>query len=82
MGSSVVDSDGSITFPFSGLSVNTHVITLTVEDEVGATCTASMIYTVGTPPSITLESPLEGTIHQEGDTISFPALIAHPVVRD
>ena len=48
IGSLNPDSDGNIVFSYSGLSVDTHTISMQVEDEVGATCTSTMTYTVGT----------------------------------
>ena len=46
LGSSTPDSDGDVRYSTAELSVNTHTITLRVEDEVGATCSASVQYTV------------------------------------
>ena len=62
LGSSAVNTDGTITFPYSGLSVDTHVVTLTVEDEVEAACTSSVVFTVGTPPSVTIDAPLNSLV--------------------
>ena len=76
LGTSSVNSDGSISFPFSELSVNTHVITLSIADEVGATCTSSVTYTVGTAPSITLDAPLDGNVYSEGQTLTFAATVS------
>lgn len=76
LGNAAVNSDGSISFPFSELSVNTHVVTLTVADEMSATCTASVTYTVGTPPSILLDTPINGSIYNEGETIWFSVTVS------
>ena len=76
IGTSTVNTDGTITFPYSGLSVDTHVVTLTVEDEVEAACTSSVVFTVGTPPSITIDSPLTGDVVGEGTPISFMATVS------
>jgi len=46
LGSSTPESDGDVRYSTAELSVNTHTITLRVEDEVGATCSASVQYTV------------------------------------
>ena len=71
LGSSTPTSAGEITFSYSDLSVNQHNITMTVTDEVGATCTTAMNYTVGTPPSISLDSPLAGETYSAGEALSF-----------
>ena len=46
LGSSTPESDGDVRISTSALTINTHVITMQVSDEVGATCTASVQYTV------------------------------------
>ena len=76
IGTSAVNTDGTISFPYSGLSVDTHVVTLTVTDEVEAACTSSVIFTVGTPPSVTIDSPVNGDVWSEGTPISFGATVS------
>jgi hypothetical protein len=76
LGSVTPDSSGNIVFSYSNLSVNTHTISLQVADEVGATCTAVRTYTVGTPPSITIDSPLDGVVLNAGGPISFNATVS------
>ena len=76
LGTSTPNSDGTIGFAYSNLTVDTHAITLTVTDEVGAICTDSIFYTVGTPPSITIDSPLDGSVFNEGEPISFSATVS------
>jgi len=46
IGDSTPTSDGEARLAWSDLSVNTHLVTMTVTDEVGATCTDSIYYTV------------------------------------
>ena len=60
LGTSTPASDGSVAFPFSSLTVETHVITMTVTDELGADCTATLNYTVGAAPTISITSPTDG----------------------
>ena len=75
IGTSVPNSAGGVSFSYADLSVNTHNISMTVTDEVGATCTVTTNYTVGTPPSITLDAPLDGSVHTEGEMIDFSATV-------
>jgi hypothetical protein len=75
LGTSTANSDGRVTFPYSGLSNNTHVITLQVSDEVDATCIADILYTVGNAPEVTLEAPLDGDVYNVGESIVFRASV-------
>ena len=76
LGVSTPDSQGNITFAFADLSVNTHTILMKVEDEVGATCTSTIVYTVGTPPSVTIDIPIEGETYSEGTMVDFMATVS------
>ncbi|MSP54124.1 MAG: hypothetical protein EXR69_00725 [Myxococcales bacterium] len=76
LGSSAPTSGGTVTFPFSGLTLNSHVISLHVVDEVGATCTAEVLYTVGSPPTIALDLPLSDEAVNEGESLTFSALVS------
>ncbi len=76
IGQSTPSSAGAVGFPYSDLSVNTHVVSMTVTDEVGATCTDFIYYTVGTPPSVTLTAPSGGEVYNEGQTITFSAQVS------
>jgi hypothetical protein len=73
---STPDSDGTVGFAYTDLTVATHRITLTATDEVGATCTDSIYYTVGTPPELIVTAPLDGDVVNEGDTVAFAATVA------
>jgi len=76
LGSSSPNSDGTVGFPYSDLTVNTHVVSLRVADDAGATCTDSIYYTVGTPPEVTLSSPESGEVYNEGESIGFSAEVS------
>ena len=52
LGESTPDSAGGVIFLTSALSVEAHVVTMTVTDELGATCSDNVVYTVGTPPEV------------------------------
>ena len=75
IGTSTPSSGGSVTFPYADLSVDTHVVSMRVVDEVGATCTAEILYTVGSPPEIEVESPVSGDVVNEGDPVTFTAVV-------
>ena len=59
LGGSIPTSAGEINFAYSDLSVNQHNITMSVSDEVGATCTTAINYTVSTL-SVVIDAPLDG----------------------
>ena len=52
------------------------MISLTVTDEVGATCTAFIDYTVGTPPEVTITAPTTGDIASAGTPLTFSSTVA------
>ena len=66
-------SNGSVTYITNNLSNNAHVITMTVRDEVGATCQATTIVHIGTPPEVTINQPQNGELFSLGDNIFFNA---------
>jgi len=76
LGQSTPDSDGTATFACTDLSTDTHTISITVTDEVGATCTDSVLYTVGTPPQVEITAPLAGEVYNDGDLITFAAQLS------
>jgi hypothetical protein len=75
LGDSAPSSAGEIAFPIDTLSANTHIITLTVTDEIGATCTDFILLTVSTPPVVLVTAPLDGATANEGDPITFAATV-------
>jgi alpha-tubulin suppressor-like RCC1 family protein len=75
LGSSTPNTNGEFTFSYSDLTVDTHSITMTVTDEKGASCSDYVIVTIGTPPSVTIDSPTSGT-YNEGETITFSATVS------
>ncbi|MFH1469813.1 MAG: Ig-like domain-containing protein [Pseudomonadota bacterium] len=76
LGDSTPDTGGQVAFSTSDLSVATHTLLMTVTDEVGATCTDFILYTVGTPPVLTVTSPATGDLYEEGQTITFSATVS------
>jgi hypothetical protein len=76
LGVSIPDSDGGVSLAASGLSADLHMVTLSVSDEVGGSCSASIILSVGSPPTVALSSPLDGSVHSLGDSILFSAEVS------
>lgn len=75
LGTPTPSSDGSVSLSVTGLSEATHTLTLSVVDELGGTCTADVLYTVGTPPVVTLSSPADDEVYNEGETVRFSASV-------
>ena len=73
LGSSTPNSSGDVSFPFSSLTADTHVVSMVVADELGATCTDFITFTVGTAPTIVLTAPTTNSMHKLGEGISFSA---------
>lgn len=66
-------AEGTTGFATDALSVGTHRITLTVTDDRGEVCTDEILYSVGTPPEITIDSPTTGTQQNDGTEFAFTA---------
>ncbi len=66
-------SSGDMSFGAGDLSQGTHTITLTVYDEIGASCSDAILVTMGSGPSITITEPTTGDVFNEGSSIAFSA---------
>ncbi|MAA78834.1 MAG: hypothetical protein CL916_06205, partial [Deltaproteobacteria bacterium] len=75
LGFSTPNSSGGVTFPYADLTIDTHVVSMIVTDEVGASCVTDIVYTVGGPPQIMLLSPINGDLYNDGSGIVFSATI-------
>ena len=75
MGSGTINSAGEVLFDTVGLSNNDHIISMIVTDEVGSTCQDTMFLQVGTPPTVTIDQPLNGEVITLGDSLIFQATV-------
>jgi hypothetical protein len=78
LGSSTPTTNGDVALQYDLLSEDAHIITLTVIDDLGESCAASIFYTVGTPPEITLTSPNTNSTFKAGTSILFTAEVLDP----
>lgn len=60
-------------FSTSALTSGTHTISMNVADELGETCSQLIQYTVSTPPTIVVNTPMDGDVVEEGATVVFDA---------
>ncbi len=70
LGTSQATSDGSVLFPIDSLSAGAHVITLEVADDEGLICTTAISWTVGSPPSVSIDQPTDGATVSSGETVA------------
>lgn len=67
---------GELLFAVSSLSVTTHTITLTVADEVGGSCTDSILLTISNPPSATITTPVAGDPLDADDSLTLTGTVS------
>ena len=76
LGTSQPSSSGSILFPFSALSMGTHLISLEVSDPEGMTCVEQIVLLIGSAPSITWSSPNPNEVQPEGTAFLWEAQLS------
>ena len=76
LGTGTITSQGEVTMVAPSLSSGVHTITLEVTDEVGGICVDTTLINMGTPPSITIDSPVDGTTFGLGEAVSFYATVS------
>ena len=78
LGSGTVNSSGNVILSSSALSINTHTIQFTVEDERESVCSDSVVITVGTQtaPDIVLTSPTDGDVITAGEFVLFAGTLS------
>ena len=70
---SLATSAGDVSFVTTSLSTAIHTVTLSVSDELGATCSDSVTFTVGSPPSVVITEPSNGNSSETGQIVRFKA---------
>lgn len=75
LGTSIADNIGLVNLTTSSLTSNSHAITLRVTDPEGDVCTSNVLYSVGSPPSVTLYEPGTGTVHNLNQSVYFEAVV-------
>ncbi|MEC8276208.1 MAG: hypothetical protein VX026_00730 [Myxococcota bacterium] len=70
------NTDGSLAFVYDDLTAGNHTILLQVEDEVRELCQDSVLLTVGTPPTLSLQSPQDGALFLTGEAILFEGTVS------
>lgn len=79
VGTSIPTSAGNVSLPLTELALGAHVISMTVSDEMGATCTDQITYIVrepNNPPSVSVSSPTTGDVATSGDPVLFDATVS------
>ncbi len=64
-------ASGITSYMTDTLSIGTHQLTLTIVDEVGESCSDTITYTVGSPPSVAITAPGDGEVVNEGELVTF-----------
>lgn len=75
LGLTTVEPDGASELSLDLLSFGTHVVTLTGTDVAGATCSDSVVFTVGGPPEVSIDAPSDGDTYNEGENVTFVGLV-------
>ena len=70
--------DGSVNLALSSLSLNTHLISLRVEDNAGGVCIDTLLVSVTSPPNIIIASPSQSSTYNLGESITFSAQVSDP----
>lgn len=70
------DGTGSVIFATSDLTINSHIITMQVEDAYGGICNSNILYSVGSPPSLLLLSPSNNDVFAQSENIVFEAEVS------
>ncbi|MSQ02541.1 MAG: hypothetical protein EXR71_11750 [Myxococcales bacterium] len=64
---------GAVGLTTASLAIGLHELALTATDELGLSCTESIVFTVDTPPTLMFVAPADGSVSNGGDEIVFLA---------
>ncbi|MCB9683192.1 MAG: hypothetical protein H6733_17130 [Alphaproteobacteria bacterium] len=78
LGTSPPDATGAVTLPGVSLTPGTHALTLTVTDEVGAVCTATVSVLADRPPALADVAPADGAVVVLGAPVDFAVTASDP----
>ena len=79
LGQSTVSSEGVSILPINTLSPGDHTIQLLVRDELNELCTDLVVYTIGGGPEITILSPVDDAIIDEGQPVEFAGHVSDSI---
>ena len=70
--------DGSSNLTLSSLSLNTHLISMRVEDDAGGLCIDTLLLSITSPPNIIVASPAQSSTYNLSESIEFLAQVSDP----
>jgi len=76
LGTPTPDTEGAVRLSTDALTAGPHVLTLSVTDQAGDTCSDTLEWAVGRPPSLTVVSPGDGDVVTEGSEVAFELTVA------
>ena len=68
--------EGELSFETDALTVGEHTVTLTVTDELGEDCDAEVTFSIANAPTITVLSPNDEDVYDEGAAVPFEIEVA------
>ncbi len=77
-GEGTPDTEGMIQTVISTLSVDAHTISLTVRDEMGASCTDDILVQVTEAPQVEILQPVEDGVYYANHPIYFEGRVSDP----
>lgn len=72
------DAAGRASLSTTSLTDGAHVVTVTVTDNAGDTCSDTIRWAVGQPPDVSVSSPVDGSVISLGEELVFEATVSDP----